>query len=103
MNWLKKLFGTSNNDSAQLAKERLQVIVAHARSNKKAPDFLPKLQKEIMDVIAKYVSVDQDQVSVSCEQNKNGTVLELNMTLPDEAKPAANEPKKPKKRKKKAS
>jgi cell division topological specificity factor len=102
MKWLKNLFAGDKNDSAQLAKDRLKVIVAHAKSTNSTPDFLPKLQQEIMQVIAKYVKVDNDKVSVSFEKSDDCSVLELNMTLPEMVKKAANEAKVKKKRKKKA-
>lgn len=76
-------------DTASLAKERLQILIAHehadSSSKKKAPDYLPKLQKEILDVIRKYVHVDEKDVNVNVEKGDDYDVLELNITLPDEA------------------
>lgn len=80
--YFKKKGGTS---SASTAKERLQIIVAHERRSrgKNQPDFLPKMQEEILAVIRKYVNVSADQVSVSLDNNENCSVLELNITLPE--------------------
>jgi len=72
------------NKSAQVAKERLQIIISHERSQRNTPDYLPKLQEEILAVIAKYVNVNRDQVSVSLERIGDSAVLELNVTMPDE-------------------
>lgn len=70
--------------SASLAKERLQVVVAHQRDQRrKEPDYLPQLQKEIIDVISKYVQIDRDQVMVNLESSEDCSILELNVTLPD--------------------
>ncbi|MBI5442136.1 MAG: cell division topological specificity factor MinE [Deltaproteobacteria bacterium] len=69
--------------SAALAKERLQIIVAHERSMRGMPDFLPRLQREILDVIARYVQVEKDQVKVSFDRNDEREVLELNIVLPE--------------------
>jgi cell division topological specificity factor len=44
---------------------------------------LPNLQKEILEVIRKYVSINQDQVQVQLDKNDNCSVLELNVTLPE--------------------
>ena len=71
------------NTTAYLAKERLQIIISHERIQRNAPDYLPKLQEEILAVIAKYVSVDRNQVSVNLERMGDSSVLELNVTMPD--------------------
>lgn len=73
----------SQNATASIAKERLQIIVSHERSARKSPDYLPMLQKELIAVIAKYVDIDKDQVKVELERSGNCSVLELNVTLPD--------------------
>ena len=52
---------------AAIAKERLQIIVAHERGQRTQPDYLPALQKELVEVIRKYVNIDQDQVQVALE------------------------------------
>ena len=46
-------------------------------------EFLPMLQKEILDVIRKYVPVDQQAVRIELDQEGDYEVLELNITLPD--------------------
>ena len=76
-------FKTSKVSTASLAKERLQILVAHERSSKNQPSYLPKLQKELLAVIQKYVNVSQDAISVSFEQDDDQETLELNITLPD--------------------
>lgn len=68
---------------AAIAKERLQIIVAHERGQRNEPDYLPALQKELVEVIRKYVKIDQDQVQVALEDQGNCSILELNITLPD--------------------
>jgi len=78
-NYLKK-----RNSTASVAKERLQIIISHERSQRNAPDFIPKLQEEILEVIAKYVPINRQKVSVNVERIGNGSVLELNVTMPDQ-------------------
>ena len=68
--------------SANLAKERLQIIVAHERSKRNQPDYLPLMQQENLEVIRKYVAIDMDQVSVQLDNDDDCSVLELNVTLP---------------------
>ncbi len=76
-------FKSQKKNTASIAKERLQIIVAHERSKRNQPDYLPALQQEILEVIRKYVQVDQDQVDVQLDNNGDCSVLELNVTLPE--------------------
>lgn len=77
-------FRTSKKKSASVAKERLQIIVAHQRNERNAPDYLPQMKKDILEVIRKYVDIDVDQVSVALEKKDHDlSVLELNVTLPE--------------------
>ncbi|CAA0348183.1 cell division topological specificity factor MinE [Alteromonas sp.] len=69
--------------TAAVAKERLQIIVAHERQKRTEPDYLPMMQQEIIQVIRKYVTIADDQVSVQLDNNDECSVLELNVTLPD--------------------
>lgn len=70
-------------DTASIAKERLQIIISHERSQRDNPDFLPQLQKELIEVIAKYIDVDKDAVNVQLERLGDNAVLELNVTMPE--------------------
>ncbi len=68
--------------SAQFAKERLQIIIAHERGEQDKPDYLAALQQDILDVIAKYVAIDTSQVKVELERKDGCSILELNVMLP---------------------
>lgn len=76
-------FLRKKNNTASIAKDRLQVIVAHERKVHQEPDYLPALQREIMEVIKKYVDIDIEDVEVQLDTQGNCSVLELNVTLPD--------------------
>ncbi|MDX1633519.1 MAG: cell division topological specificity factor MinE [Marinobacter sp.] len=76
-------FKAKKNTSASVAKERLQIIVAHERGKRDQPDYLPQLQQELLAVIRKYVQIDDDMVQVELDRNENCSVLELNVTLPE--------------------
>ena len=73
---------TKEKQSASVAKERLQIIVAHQRTTRNQPDYIPRMQQDIVKVIKKYVDIEQDQVSVQLDTVNNCSVLELNITLP---------------------
>lgn len=89
MSLLKYLRKKKN--TANVAKERLQIIISHERHKSTTPDYLPKLQQEILEVIAKYVYIDKEQVKVNLEKNGDNAVLELNVTMPDMPEKALNE------------
>jgi cell division topological specificity factor len=72
-----------NTGSASVAKERLQIIVAHERGKREQPDYLPELQQELLAVIRKYVQIEDDMVQVEVDRNEDCSVLELNVTLPE--------------------
>ncbi|MBD9358215.1 cell division topological specificity factor MinE [Methylomonas albis] len=77
-------FRSSKTNTASLAKERLQILVAHERASRNQPSYLPELQQELLAVIRKYVNVGQDAITVNFEQDGNQETLELNIVLPEE-------------------
>ena len=83
MSLLSLIFGNKPKTAA-VAKERLQLIIAHERSGQTSNQaFLPDLQKELIAVISKYVSVNPDDIKVSLEKQGNYEVLEVNIVLPE--------------------
>ena len=85
---LLEFFHPQKKTSANLAKERLQIIVAERRSEgDPAPSYLPELKEDILKVIAKYVAVDPSMVDLSFEHKEDDiSVLELNVKLPEDEK-----------------
>ena len=69
--------------SANLAKERLRIIVAQERSVRGDHDNLPLLRRELLEVIHKYVNVDPAAVQVSLGNEDGHEVLELSVLLPE--------------------
>ncbi|RBW50559.1 cell division topological specificity factor MinE [Marinobacter sp. F3R11] len=76
-------FRGKKTGTANVAKERLQIIVAHERGQRDQPDYLPQLQQELLAVIRKYVQISDDMVQVEVDRNDSCSVLELNVTLPE--------------------
>jgi cell division topological specificity factor len=72
----------SKKPTASLAKERLQLVIAHEKSNRDGPSYLPMMRQDIINVIRKYVPINEDEVNVNMESEGNYDVLELNITLP---------------------
>ena len=80
--------------SAAIAKDRLQIVIARERSvTRDAPDYLPQLQQELLQVIAKYELIDLGQVTVNVDKSNGCDVLELNVVLsPPKPKPELPKP-----------
>ncbi|MDH5517823.1 MAG: cell division topological specificity factor MinE [Gammaproteobacteria bacterium] len=79
---LMNRFRSSKAKSASVAKDRLKIIVAHERKERNQPDYLPAMQQELIDVIKKYIAIDEEQVHISLQNTNNCSVFELNVTLP---------------------
>ncbi len=71
--------------TANVAKERLQIILAHERNGRSAatPDSLPALQRELVAVISKYININPEDIKVNLERQDNLEVLEVKIELPD--------------------
>ena len=81
MGWLD-VFRSEKKSSAQTAKERLQLVVAHRRSSGgDQPEYFPQLQQDLLDVLRKYIEVGDDAVQMEIEREGDLEVLELNITL----------------------
>jgi cell division topological specificity factor len=86
MSFLSFLMGEKKR-SANVAKERLQIILAHERNGRsRSPDYLPALQRELLAVITKYVSISSDDIKVHLERQDNLEVLEVKIELPEAAR-----------------
>jgi cell division topological specificity factor len=71
--------------SASVAKERLQIILAHERSGRNAsePDYLQDLQRDLIAVISKYIKINPNDIKVNMERQGNLEILEVKIELPD--------------------
>ncbi|PID49358.1 MAG: cell division topological specificity factor MinE [Proteobacteria bacterium] len=76
-------FRSNKTKSAQKAKERLQILIAHERLDRSGPEFLPQMRRDILSVICKYVPIDEEQINMQYEKGTDYDVLELNIALPE--------------------
>ncbi|HEY1059110.1 cell division topological specificity factor MinE [Limnobacter humi] len=83
MSLLTMLFGEKKK-SASVAKERLSLIIARERVDTDGPDFLPQMRDELMQVIAKYVKINHDDIKFNLQKQGNMEMLEVNIVLPDQ-------------------
>ncbi|MGY2049787.1 cell division topological specificity factor MinE [Methylobacterium sp. JK268] len=84
----------SRRGTAPIARERLQILLAHERAAS-APgrsDLAAVLREEILAVIAKHVAIDQEKVKVSMERGQAVSLLEIDVELPVLPAPEAAEP-----------
>ncbi|GAC1631908.1 MAG: cell division topological specificity factor MinE [Nevskia sp.] len=85
MDWLK-IFRAEKKDTAKIAKDRLMVAVAYQREGRmNGPGYLPQMREEILAVVRKYIRVPDQAVQFHMQREDGLEVLELNITLPDEA------------------
>ena len=82
---LYELLFRPHRHSAAIAKERLKIVLAHERAGSQAPDFLPRLQKELIDVVGRYVEIRDDMLRVNVGRSGDTSLLEINVEL-DSAK-----------------
>ncbi len=76
-------FLKAKNTTAATAKNRLQIIIAQERSSRGAPDYLPLMRRELLEVIKKYVNVDVDAVKVDLIKDGDHDVLDISVALPE--------------------
>ena len=76
-------FLLAKKQTASVAKDRLRIIVAHERATRGGPDYLPMLQRELLEVIRKYVSVDAEAVKVDLMGDGDNKVLDISVALPE--------------------
>ena len=76
-------FLKAKKNTAETAKNRLQIIIAQERSSRGAPDYLPLLRRELLEVIKKYVNVDVDAVKVDLIKDGDHDVLDISVALPE--------------------
>jgi cell division topological specificity factor len=88
MSLLEFLFGRKKS-TANVAKERLQIILAHERATvngedtNTTPAWLPELQHELVEVVAKYIKINKEDLKINIEKRDNMELLEINVTLPE--------------------
>lgn len=76
-------FLSRHKNTANIAKERLQIIISEQRNNIIYPKYFIDLKKEIFTVICKYVKINPNMITIQFEKTKkNVSILELNIILP---------------------
>jgi cell division topological specificity factor len=77
-----ELFFGRRPPTAGIAKERLQIVLAHERIGRTREDFLPKLQMELVAVVARYVAIDPGKVNINLDRGGDMSTLAIEIELP---------------------
>jgi cell division topological specificity factor len=80
MRLLDFLFPERRN-TAVVARDRLKIVLAHERASRDAPDFLPALQKDLIDVVGRYVEIRDDMLRVNVGRSGETSLLEINVEI----------------------
>ncbi len=77
---LLKLF---RRGTAPVARERLQILLAHERVARNQPDLLGLLREEILAVVGRHVAFEQDKVQIKMDRGKSVSTLEVEIEIPN--------------------
>jgi cell division topological specificity factor len=72
--------------SAPVARERLQILLAHERATQGQPDLLHVLREEILTAIGKHVKVDDESLTIRMDRGAKVSTLEIDIELPNAAR-----------------
>jgi cell division topological specificity factor len=77
------LFYFFRRGSAPIARERLQILLAHERVARSHPDLLGLLREEILAVIGRHVSFEPDKVQIKMDRGKSVSTLAVDIEIPN--------------------
>jgi len=77
------LFHLLRRGSAPIARERLQILLAHERVARNQPDLLGILREEILEVISRHVAYEPDKVQIKMDRGRSVSTLEVEIEIPN--------------------
>jgi cell division topological specificity factor len=77
------LFNFFRRGSAPVARERLQILLAHERTARGQSDLLGVLREEILAVISRHISFEPDKVQIKMDRGKSVSTLEVDIEIPN--------------------
>ncbi len=76
------LFSLFRRGTAPIARERLQVLLAHERIARGKTDLLAVLREEILAVIARHVPFEPDKIRIKTDRGRSVSKLEVDIEIP---------------------
>jgi cell division topological specificity factor len=83
MSFLRLFSSRPASASAPVARERLQILLAHERGARGQSDLLMLLREEILAAVSRHVTLDPDKVIVRMERGKDISTLEVDIEVPN--------------------
>lgn len=81
MDFLRKLFGSTNEEtSAKKASDRLRIVLIHDRTDI-SPQLLNSLRDEIVDVLTKYMDIDTEKIEIDLDRDEKAVALVANIPV----------------------
>jgi cell division topological specificity factor len=77
------IFNWFSRGSAPIARERLQILLAHERNERHQPDLLGVLREEILTLISRHISFDPDKVQIKMDRGKSVSTLAVDIEIPN--------------------
>ncbi len=77
------VFKLFRRGSAPVARERLQILLAHERAARSQPDLLGVLREEILAVISRHVAFEPDKVQIKMDRGRSVSTLEVDIEIPN--------------------
>lgn len=80
LDFLNRVFGRDTGSSKNIAKERLRLVLVHDRANV-SPQLLQSLKTDLIEVISKYMEIDESALEVNLDSNDSQVALVANIPV----------------------
>ncbi|NLK07226.1 MAG: cell division topological specificity factor MinE [Firmicutes bacterium] len=80
MDFLKQLWNRDAYSSKDIAKERLRLVLVHDRVNV-SPNLLEALKEDLIEVISKYMEIEETGFEVNLDKSDNQVALSANIPV----------------------
>jgi cell division topological specificity factor len=81
LTFIERLFGKGEKSPKSVAKDRLRLVLMHDRADIPAP-MMEEMRREILQVLSKYVDIDENALEVNLERADNSNTVALVANIP---------------------